>query len=66
MIQDDTELQAAQEQILRFERFLAEARKTESPSNYGVMAEGYLSEIQKMQAEIREYLNRVPERVEAA
>jgi D-serine dehydratase len=66
MIQNDTELQATQEQIRRFERFLAEARKTESASNYGTMAEGYLSEIQKMQAEIREYLSRVPDKVEAA
>jgi D-serine dehydratase len=66
MIQNDTELQAAQERILRFERFLAEARTTESPSNYIAMAEGYLCEIQKMQAEIREYLSCVPERVEAA
>lgn len=66
MIQNDTELQAAQERILRFERFLAEARKTEPASNYIALAEGYLSEIDKMQAEIRVYLSRVPERVEAA
>jgi hypothetical protein len=66
MIQNDTELQATQERILRFERFLAEARKTESPSNYSAMAEGYFCEIEKRQAEIREYLSRVPERVEAA
>jgi hypothetical protein len=66
MIQNDAELEAAQERIQRFERFLADARKTESPSNYSAMAEGYFCEIQKMQAEIREYLSRVPERVEAA
>jgi hypothetical protein len=66
MIQKDTELQAAQERILRLERFLTEARKTEAASNYEAMAGGYLSEIDKIQAEIREYLSRVPERVEAA
>jgi hypothetical protein len=64
MIQNDTELQVTQERIQRFERFLAEARKTSSPSNYIAMAEAYLKEIEKMQAEIREYLSRVPEAVE--
>jgi len=66
MIQDDVELQATQERILRFERFLADARKTASPSNYQAMAEGYLTEIDRMRADIREYLSRGPESVEAA
>lgn len=66
MINNDTELQATQERILLFERTLAEARKTYSSSNYQAMAEGYLSEIDKMRAEIREYLSRVPNRTEAA
>ncbi|HXG66728.1 MAG TPA: hypothetical protein VNO70_16625 [Blastocatellia bacterium] len=61
MIQNDAELQATQERILLFERILAEARKTYSPSNYKAMAEGYLMEIDKMQAEIREYLSHQPE-----
>jgi hypothetical protein len=66
MIQNDTELQTAQERILLFERILAEARRTYSPSNYQAMAEGYLMEIDRLQAEIREYLSRLPEHVEAA
>jgi hypothetical protein len=66
MINNDTELQAAQERILLFERTLAEARKTYSSSNYEAMAEGYLTEIDKMRAEIRHYLSRVPDRTEAA
>jgi hypothetical protein len=66
MIHNDTELQAAQERILLFERTLAEARRTYTPGNYQAMAEGYLAEIDKMQAEIREYLSRVSEPVEAA
>ena len=66
MIDSDTELQAAQERILLFERILTEARRTYSPSNYKAMAEGYLAEIDRMQAEIREYLSQVPEPVEAA
>ncbi|MCI0487308.1 MAG: hypothetical protein L0229_12000 [Blastocatellia bacterium] len=66
MIQNDTELQATQERILLFERILAEARRTYSPSNYEAMAEGYLTEIDKMQAEVRDYLSRTPEPVETA
>lgn len=57
MIQNDIELQDAQERIRLFEQTLAEARKSYSPSNYSAMAEGYLIEIDKLQAEIREYLN---------
>jgi D-serine dehydratase len=66
MIHHDTELQVTQERIQRFERFLAEARKTSSPAIYHALAEEYLMEIEKMQAEIREYLSRLPEPVEAA
>jgi hypothetical protein len=66
MIQNDTQLQAAQGRILLFERVLAEARRTYSPSNYQAMAEGYLMEIDKLRAEIREYLSRAAEHIEAA
>jgi len=66
MIQNDKELQATQERILLFERVLAEARKTYSPSNYQAMAEGYLTEIDQMRIEIREYLSCTPEQAEAA
>ena len=65
MIQNDRELQATQERILRFERILAEARRTYSRTNYAAMAEGYLMEIEKMQAEIRAYLSCQPEIIEA-
>lgn len=66
MIQDDAELQAAQERILLFERVLAEARRTYVPSDYQAMAEGYFMEIDRMLAEIREYLSHTPERIGAA
>lgn len=66
MIQNDNELQATQERILLFERILAEARKTYSASNYQAMAEGYLSEIDRLRAEIRDYLSRTPEQMAAA
>jgi hypothetical protein len=65
MIQNDIELRAAQERILLFERILAEARRTYARANYAAMAEGYLLEIEKMQAEIRAYLSCQPETLEA-
>ena len=55
-----------QERILLFERILAEARKNYSPSNYRAMAEGYLMEIERMQAETRGYLSSTPEQLVAA
>lgn len=64
MIENDAQLKATQERILLFERILAEARKTYSPTNYKAMAEGYLTEIDKLQDEIRQYLSRAPEPVE--
>jgi hypothetical protein len=66
MIQNDNELQAAQERILLFERILAEARKTYSTSNYQAMSAGYLNEIDRLRGEIRGYLSQTPEQVEAA
>jgi hypothetical protein len=66
MIQNADELYARQERILMFERILAEARKTYSPSDYRAMAEGYFAEIGRMQAEIREYLSHTAEQAEAA
>ena len=64
MIQNDRELRAAQERMLLFERILAEARRTYSRANYAAMAEGYLLEIETLQADIRVYLSCQPESVE--
>jgi len=64
MIQNDYELRGAQERILLFERILTEACRTYSPANYAAMAEGYLLEIEKLQAEIRAYLSYQPESIE--
>ena len=66
MVPNAAQLQATQERILLFERILAEARRTYSQSNYAAMAEGYLLEIDKLQAEIRAYLSRVPDPIETA
>ncbi len=62
MLKTDVELQAAQEYVLRFERIIAEARKTYSPEAYEAMASSYLAEIERVHAEIVEYLRRAPSR----
>ena len=60
MIQNDVELQASQEYVLRFERILAAARKTYTPAAYEAMASSYLAEIERVNAEILAYLKHVP------
>jgi hypothetical protein len=65
MVPNAAQLQATQGRILLFERILAGARRTYSPSNDAAMAEGYLLEIDKLQADIRAYLSRVPDPIKA-
>jgi hypothetical protein len=60
MIENDVELQAAHEYVLRFERILASARKTYPPEAYEAMASSYLAEIARVNAEILEYLKHTP------
>jgi hypothetical protein len=66
MIHNDAELNARQERIRLFENVLAEARRTYATPEYRAMAEGYLLEIEKMRAEILEYLSHSAQQVEAA
>ena len=47
---------------LRFERILAAARSTYTPEAYEAMAGSYLAEIERVNAEIVEYLRRLPSR----
>ncbi|ETX04974.1 hypothetical protein [Candidatus Entotheonella palauensis] len=60
MIENDVELQAAQEYVLRFERILTVARSTYTPEAYEAMAGSYLAEIERVNTEIVEYLRRPP------
>jgi hypothetical protein len=60
MIENDVELQAAQEYVLRFERILAAARKTYAPEAYEAMASSYLAEVARVNGEIHEYLKHAP------
>ncbi len=57
MIKNDEELRATQNRITTLQEVLLSLRKKEKPSNYLLMSKGYLMEINKMQAEILEYLS---------
>jgi len=66
MIQDDRELASALEGIRRFQDQVAELRRKEAdPENYRLAASGYLTEIDRMQLDVREYLSFHPAEVEA-
>ena len=56
MIHNDKELEGTQERIAFFCRLVANMRRLESPENFPFMASGYLAEIEKMNAEVLEYL----------
>lgn len=60
MIGNDEELQASQEYVLRFERILVAARRTYTLEAYEAMAGSYLMEIERVNAEILEYLRHLP------
>ena len=68
MIANDQELQTTLQRIAWFQNQVAQLRKTESnPANYRAAVSGFLAEIDRMQLEVREYLNFLPtERVGAA
>lgn len=57
MIANDKELQVTLERIARMQRQVAELRRRETnPLNYQLAVSGYLAEIDRMQLEVREYL----------
>jgi hypothetical protein len=58
MIMNDQELQVTQERIAHFQRWLADLRKTARPEEFEALASGYRLEIERMQAEVLEYLLR--------
>ena len=60
MIQNDVELQAAQEYVLRFERILASALYLARAEAYEAMSGSYLAEIERVNSEIAEYLRCAP------
>ena len=61
MIADDQELKVTLERIAQFQAQVAHLRKTESnPANYRAGVSGFLSEIDRMQLDVREYLSLHP------
>lgn len=71
MIANDNELQVTLERIARMQKQVAELRRKETnPTNYRLATSGYLAEIDRMQLEVREYLQfhpaDMPEETEAA
>ena len=61
MIADDQQLQVTLDRISRFQKQIVKIRQTESnPANYQKSIAGFLSEIDRMQLEVREYLAVLP------
>jgi len=58
MIANDQELQVTKERIDQFQRWLAQIRRTARPEEFEAVAGGYRLEIERMQAEVLEYLLR--------
>ena len=56
MIKNDLELQGTRERIAFFYEILVQMRATTKPEEYMFMANSYLAEIEKMHAEVMEYL----------
>ncbi len=55
-IANDHELQVTKERIEQFQRWLAQMRRTAQPAEFEAVTSGYRLEIERMQAEVLEYL----------
>jgi hypothetical protein len=58
MIANEEELNATKESIEHFQKWLAQIRQTARPREFDVLASGYRLEIERMQAEVLDYLLR--------
>jgi len=56
MVASDQELNATQERIARFQGWLRQIRQTARPEEFEAAGSGYRLEIERMQAEVMEYL----------
>ena len=56
MITNDQDLKATQERIEQFQRWLVNMRRTARPEEFEAAASGYRLEIERMQAEVMEFL----------
>lgn len=67
MIANDLELQGTQERIAFFCRLLAQMRvKAKTPEEYRLYSNSYLAEIEKMNAEVLEYLKQPADEMQSA
>lgn len=61
MIKNDQELHVMLDRIKRFQQQVVKLREVESnPANYKLSVDGFLSEIDRMNLEVREYLRLHP------
>ena len=58
MITNEQELEATQERIEKFQQWLVQLRRTARPEEFDAVASGYRLEIERMQAEVLDYLLR--------
>jgi hypothetical protein len=64
MIRNDRELEAMMDRITRFQLQLDHLRRAESnPVNYRLSAAGFLAQLDRMNLEVREYLQLHPSEV---
>jgi hypothetical protein len=64
VISNDEELRVMLARIDRFQQQVARLRQVETnPTNYKLSAEGYLSEIDRMNLEVRDYFSLLPSEV---
>mgnify|MGYP001620147543 CR=1 FL=1 len=56
MIKNEQEMHVTQERIAHFQNWLSELRKTARPEEFEAVSSGYRLEIERMQAEILEFL----------
>ena len=67
MIANDTELQGTLDRIADFQAQVVQLRKVIADSeNYRMSAGGFISEIEKMQREVNDYLRRHPSELAAS
>jgi hypothetical protein len=67
MIGNDNELAVTLDRIAKFQAQIAHLRNTESnPVNFHASTSGFLSEVDRMQLEVREYLSLHPRELHAA
>jgi len=67
MIANDRELKVTLDRIAQFQAQVAQLRNTETnPVNYRAAVPGFLTEIDRMQLEVREYLSLHPRELTTA